>query len=221
MPKKVSNSQKQEILDSFKRGETIKEISKSFNFTISTITRQLKSILGQKEFLEIKDSKLKSLKNVGGENNQKSTDLITNQKNIESNNNFTKTKENEVNFNNSDFFEIPPLQDQIDINKQKNLTSKPIDKFNLPDIAFMIVDKNIELEPKLLSNYPNWSFLPSEDLNRNTLEVFSDNKTAKQMCSKNQKVLKITNPKVFIIASNILKRKGISMLVFGDNLLNL
>ncbi len=221
MPRKVSDLQKQEILDSFENGENIKEISKSFNFTVSTITRQLKSILGEKKFLEIKDLKSKNLDDLKQQNKQFKSNLIQKEK-LESP--LEKTEINFVNkesFNNSEFFEIVPLQDQIDLEKQKNLTSKPIEKFTLPDLAFMVVDKNIELEPKLLSEYPEWSFLPSEDLNRTTLEIFSDNKSAKRKCSKNQKIIKVTNPKVFIIASEILKRKGITMLILDDNLLNL
>ena len=36
----------------------------------------------------------------------------------------------------------------------------------------MIVDKNIELITKHLKEYPSWQFLPEEDLNRKTIEIF-------------------------------------------------
>ena len=221
MPRKVSDLQKREILDSFKNGENIKAISKSFNFTVSTITRQLKSILGEKEFLEIKDSKSKNLDNLEHQINQLVSNSIQTERIDAPILKNERNQDNKKSFNNSEFFEIAPLEDQIDLEKQKNLTSKPIEKFALPDLAFMLVDKNIELEPKLLSEYPEWSFLPPEDLKRTTLEIFSDNKSAKRKCSKNQKIIKITNPKVFIIASGILKKKGITMLILDDNLLNL
>ena len=52
VPKKVSDKQKQKILVAFKNGTNIKEISISFDFTVSTITRQLKNILGDKKFAE-------------------------------------------------------------------------------------------------------------------------------------------------------------------------
>ena len=221
MPRKVSNLQKQEILDSFKNGENIKSISKSFNFTVSTITRQLKSILGERKFLEIKDSKNNILDNLNEQSNQNDSNLRPTEKLGVS---FLGTEgnfDNNESFNNSEFFEIAPLQDKVDLENQKNITSKSIEKFALPDLAFMIVDKNTELESKMLSEYPEWSFLPSEDLKKTTLEIFTDNKFAKRKCSKNQKIIKIPNPKVFIIAKEILKRKGITMLIIDDNLLNL
>ena len=36
----------------------------------------------------------------------------------------------------------------------------------------MIVDKDIELEIKILKDYPQWDFLPVDDLNRKTIEIF-------------------------------------------------
>ena len=141
MPRKVSNLQKQEILDSFKNGENIKSISKSFNFTVSTITRQLKSILGERKFLEIKDSKNNILDNLNEQSNQNDPNLRPKENQGVS---FLETEgnlHNNESFNNSEFFEIAPLQDKVDLENQKNITSKSIEKFALPDLAFMIVDK--------------------------------------------------------------------------------
>ena len=41
-------------------GQKVKDISKLLNFTIQTITRQLKNLLGEDEFIEIKNSKFKN-----------------------------------------------------------------------------------------------------------------------------------------------------------------
>ena len=38
----------------------------------------------------------------------------------------------------------------------------------------MIVDNKIELETKLLKDYPDWQFLPKDDLNRKTIQVYFD-----------------------------------------------
>ena len=85
----------------------------------------------------------------------------------------------------------------------------------------MIVDSKIELQTKLLKDYASWSFLPEDDLNRNTIEIFSDQKSAKKFCSQNQKVIKVPNPNVFLIASENLKRRGISRIIFDQLLLSL
>ena len=55
MYKKVSESQKKEILEAFTNGEKIKDLSKKFGFSAPTITRQLKNLLGEEKFLNIKN----------------------------------------------------------------------------------------------------------------------------------------------------------------------
>ena len=83
----------------------------------------------------------------------------------------------------------------------------------------MIVDKNIELEIKLLKDYPEWEFLPNEDLERKTIEIYYDLKIAKRACSKEQKVIKVPNTDVFRIVSPILISRGISRIVSAEKLI--
>ena len=85
----------------------------------------------------------------------------------------------------------------------------------------MIVDKKIELEIKLLKDYPDWEFLPKEDLNRKTIEIFFDLKEAKRFCSKEQKVIKVPNTDVFRIVSSFLISRGISRIVTPETLVAL
>ena len=56
MIKKVTDIQKQEILESFLKGKTIKELSLIYNFSSQTISRQLKNNLGKEKFEKIKSS---------------------------------------------------------------------------------------------------------------------------------------------------------------------
>ena len=53
MSRKVNESQKKEILNLFVKGKEIKDISKIFKFTIPTITRQLKCLIGEDEFIRV------------------------------------------------------------------------------------------------------------------------------------------------------------------------
>jgi len=85
----------------------------------------------------------------------------------------------------------------------------------------MIVNKSIELETKFLKEYPDWQFLSREELNRKTIEIFLDLKTAKRFCNKEQKVIKVPNTDVFRIVSPILLKKGISRIVSADKLISL
>ena len=85
----------------------------------------------------------------------------------------------------------------------------------------MIVNKNIELQYKLLREYTAWHFLPEEDLNRKTIEIYFDIKMAKSICNKDQKVIKVPNTDVFRIVSPILISRGISRIVSEDKLIAL
>ena len=220
--KKVSEIQKKEILKSFLDGIKIKQISEKFNFTVPTITRQLKKILGEEKFLQVKNIKTKSKKNDSDVDNLMSETIS---KNITvENETHNRSSEKEFvfndNFNNNQdyFFEIPPLTDGVDLNKQKEISSVPIDNVELPNMLYMVVDKKIELETKLLKEFSEWQFLPQDDLNRKTIEIFNDPKIAKRSCNKEQKVIKVPNTNVFKIAAPFLISKGITRIV-SDNLL--
>ena len=82
---------------------------------------------------------------------------------------------------------------EIDNEKQKDLSSKPLNEIEFPNVVYMVVDKKIELEVKLLKDYPEWQFLSENELNRKTIEIFSDLKIAKRYCNKDQKVIKVPN----------------------------
>ena len=223
MSKRVTEIQKKQISESFINGKEISELSEIYNFSKQTIIKQLKIILGEEQFNILSDQrKAKTeLKNDNFKLIKKKSKNIR-----EVSQNIPQIKENSHNFfekemNNEEFFEIPPVTINIDLNNQKDLTTKPLSEANFPDVVFMVVDKNIELEPKLLKDFPGWSFLSEDDLNRKTIQVFSDQKLAKQSCSKNQKLIKIPNTNVFLIAADNLRSKGISRIIFGDSLLAL
>ena len=222
MPRKVSDAQKQQILSSFINGEKIKDISKIYKFTVQTITKQLKLLLGEEKFLELKgsDFKKKQQPNIKQEIKQEiSGEEFEKDKNFPGNN--LPDQINASRFTQETFVEITPMTNVVNLENQKDISSKPLEKYQLPNLVFMLIDKNIELEPKKLKEYPEWHFMPEEDLNRNTLEIFPDQKSAKRSCNKNQKIIKVPNPKVFLIASKFLLSKGISRIIFEDSLLSL
>ena len=209
MPKKLSELQKKEISKSFINGVEIKKISEIYNFSVQTIVRQLKINLGEEKYktYKVKNSKKREI-------NNKKLNTIDNLKD--------QKEENPKYFRNEEtFFEILPLNEEIEIDNRKDFSSRPIAKFDLPKIVYMLVDQKIELEPKALREYSEWSFMPDKDLSRLTLEIFSDQKKAKISCLKNQKILKIPNSKLISKVGRILKAKGISRIIYKDSLLSL
>ena len=224
MPKKVSASQKKDFLRLFRNGKDIKEIANIYKFSINTITLKLKSQLDNEEFKEIKLNNLKkSIKDSQKNNKNKSKDYKNNYPKDRSsliNKDITKSSEIVVNDNDA-FYEIVPINGEFDFEKRKEFTTEPLVNIKFPETLFMLVDKNIELTPKMLKDYPQWSFMPEEDLKRMTIEIFDDQKYAKKICSKNQKLIKVPNPDVFLLVAKSLKNKGISRIIFNDLLLSI
>ncbi len=225
MAKRLSEKQKKEITNRFCSGETIDKLSQEYLCTNTTITRNLKKFLGEKNYKEI------ILK--GKSSNQS---LIENDQNIPfgENNHNKKDDKSDINFhsniiNNSEekffeatpFMEITPLNYDIENSPQKDFSSIPINEVDFPKTVFMVVDKKIELEIKYLKDYPDWQFLSQEELNRKTIEIFNDLKDAKKFCNKEQKVLKVPNTDVFRIVAPILLSKGISRIVNSEKLIAL
>ena len=221
MAKRLTEDQKKTLISDFKKGIKIEELSQRFNCSKLTIVRNLKKNLGESKYREI----ITNNKN-----------LITDSRKLEKSKKIKSdidsavagnTSINNLNKNASDFapedsfFEIVPLDYEIENLPRKELSSVPISDVDFPKVVYMIVDKKIELEIKLLKDFPEWDFLPLNDLNRKTIEIFFDLNLAKRSCNKEQKVLKVPNTDVFRIAAPVLIEKGISRIVCAENLISL
>ena len=227
MTKRLSEKQKEEIVKEFKSGKDIDVLSHKYDCTNITIIRNLKKNLGESKYKEI-FSKSKLLKKKSKTNKIQKVDFLeTNSdnedfKNDLNENKFLNSKITSSNFEPIDsFLEIAPIDYEIDNSSRKELSSVPLSEVDFPKVVYMIVDKKIELEIKLLKDFPEWDFLPHNDLNRKTIEIFFDLNLAKRSCNKEQKVLKVPNTEVFRIAAPLLIAKGISRIVCPENLIAL
>ena len=200
MAKRLSERQKEEIIKFFNDGKTLDELSKEFNCTKLTISRNLKNNLGKKRYKELivnSRSKEPPFNEIKNENIRDEIYPIT------------------------PLMEIPPLDLKIENTHQKDLSSIPISDASFPKIVYMIVDKKIELETKYLRDYPEWQFLSNEELERKTIQIYFDLKFAKRFCNNEQKVIKVPNTEVFRIVAPILLSRGISRIVSDDQLIAL
>ena len=213
MPKKVSEKEKEEMVNGFLNGKTILELSEILNCSKTTISRHLKKHIGENKF--------KDLNKVNGQkiqleiNKEAISDEFSQENDIQEKSSFENTSLNET------FMEIAPLNYEIDSASQKDLSSVPICDVEFPNIVYMIVDEKIELEIKYLQEYANWQFLSEEELKRKTIEIYLDLKIAKRNCKKQQKVIKVPNTDVFKIVAPILIKRGISRIVSQDRLIAL
>ena len=227
MAKRLSLDDKKNIVNSFTNGATLDELSKNFSCSRLTIIRNLKQNIGATLYKQLSEKNKSS--------NQKES-IQKNKNNILSNEEINHESPNEKTFDTStfnqkkletefspheSFFEIAPLNCEIENSPRKELSSIPISEIDFPKIVYMVVNKNIELEIKLLKEYPDWDFLPNSDLNRKTIEIFNDIKVAKRSCNKEQKVIKVPNTEVFRIVAPTLISRGISRIISSEQLIAL
>ncbi|MBO6972323.1 MAG: hypothetical protein JJ843_00670 [Prochlorococcus marinus CUG1434] len=222
MAKRLSEKQKEEIKINFLDNQSLEILSEKFNCTKTTIIRNLKKSLGEKKYKEILN-RLNEPFDIEGENFLENDNKQTFEENI-----IKKTEDTSIDISNEDeispfesFIEITPLDHDFEDVTQKDISSIPLSEIKLPNMVFLIVKKEIELETKYLKDYPEWQFLPQNDLKRKTIEIHFDLKTAKRMCNKDQKVIKVPNTDVFRIVAPILMSRGISRIVTAENLISI
>ena len=227
MTKRLSEGQKKELVENFKSGKSIDVLSKEFDCTKSTISRNLKKNLGDIKYKElIQKNKSSKEKNVGKKKYSnsfldKKTDDNVFQKDTIDLKNSEKNRKGLDFVPLDSFIEIAPIDYEMDNSSRPELSSVPISEIDFPKIVYMIVDKKIELETKFLKDYAEWQFLSLNELNRKTIQIFDDLKNAKRFCGKEQKVIKVPNTDVFKIVAPILVSRGISRIVSGDKLIAL
>ena len=228
MAKRLTEIQKKVIINDFVNGLTIDQLSKKFSCTRLTIVRNLKKNLTESKYNSILKRNKTSPINISERiinPNQLSSNKEENNILINEDTDFPENKSVEIDnyesFSDTTFMEIAPLDSEINIETQKDLSSISILEIDFPKIVYMIVDSKIELEIKLLGDYPNWQFLSQDELKRKTIEIYFDLKIAKKFCNREQKIIKVPNTDVFRIVSPILISRGISRIVCPDKLIAL
>ena len=128
---------------------------------------------------------------------------------------------NNQNFD-ENFEEIAPLVSGFDFDLKKQKSDFEILDYEcLPESVYMIVDKKVELELQLISDLPEWSFLPEEELQRKAILLFANQRSAKRICSRSQRVIKIPNTSIFKLSKSYLISKGITRLILEDSIIGL
>ena len=268
--RRLTKTQKAEILEAYQSGESTNIIAENYNCTPNTIIRTVKNFLSESEYILLKKNRLKnSIKNekfdlhkiekdqpvdfnqenslieqrdkvrqedqsVNVNENPHSSEhadidslgLIENDSNgvlLSGNLNNEKLEEDEINQNSDNTFqEIIPLISSLDLDQNHKQSNFEILKYeNLPESVYMIVDKKVELELQPISGLPEWSFLPENELQRNAILLFNNQRSAKRLCSRNQRVIKIPNTRIFKLSKSYLIAKGITRLILEDSIIGL
>ena len=221
LAKRLTEKQKEEIKINFLDNQSVEFLSEKFNCTKTTIIRNLKKSLGEIKYYEILN-RLNATFDLKNKNLLENDNQQINEKNKTDDTSISIGISNEDKINPFEsFIEITPLDHDFEAVSQKDISSIPLSEIKLPNMVFLIVKKEIELETKYLKDYPEWQFLPQNDLQRKTIEIHFDLKTAKRICNKDQKVIKVPNTDVFRIVAPILMSRGISRIVAAENLISI
>ncbi len=248
--RRLTKDEKNEILEEFRSGATANDLAKQYNCSPNTINRTVKILLTDEEYnlLKVKRAKIKKTRSPLAQNDKSEqvSELLTTDSievelsNLKGEENFSLESENSnssvlSNLENSDlnscsldsdeennFQEIVPLVSSFNFeNQQQKVDCKELDTANLPETVYMLVDKKVELEYQHISDLPEWSFLPDDELKRRVILLFLNQRSAKRNCSRNQKVIKIPNTDIFKLSKSYLLEKGITRLIIEDALISL
>ena len=237
--KRLTKAQKAEIVKAYKAGDDTNSLAEKYRCTTSTINRTVKTLLSESEYTLIKEIRSK---NGNKKENIKGKDItlvldedfdnsdgakidssdydISDDINEQLSTDNQYIKKNMIDDNNFEL--IAPLISDFDFNKDKQRSDFEILHYDsLPESVYMIVDKKVELETQLISDLPGWSFLPENELERNAILLFSNQRSAKRSCSRNQKVIKIPNTSIFRLSKPYLISKGITRLILEDSIIAL
>ena len=249
--RRLTKAQKTEILEAYRAGGNSNFLAEKYSCTPATINRTVKTLLSESEYKLLKEKRSKLInKKVNIVDNQtlneKKEDLIIELDKefnnpifkkisslaIEGNDDFSEELYSENKYNKNQEFDkdnnkidnkfaiIEPLITNFDFDK-KEKDFEILHYESLPETVYMLVDKKVELEVKSISDLPEWSFLPETELKRNAILLFSNQRTAKRSCSKNQRVIKIPNTNVFDVSKSYLLLKGITRLIIDDSIIAL
>ena len=238
--RRLTKPQKAQILEAYKAGDNTNYLAEKYSCTANTINRTVKTLLSDNEYklLKEKRSKLinKKLKIVDDKIvNEKEKDLpiesdeeLNNHKvekisalAVEDTYAFSENLYSEKKYDNN-FELIEPLISDFDFDKDKKKKDFEILDFDsLPESVYMIVDKKVELDSQLISDLPEWIFLPEDELKRNAILLFYNQRSAKRNCSRSQRCIKIPNTNVFEVSKSYLVSNGITRLILEDSIIAL
>lgn len=98
---------------------------------------------------------------------------------------------------------------------------QPLAEALLPESAYLLVDKTVELQARPLSDFPELGLLDPDELERQALVVYLNPRQAKRQCGRSQRVIKIPDLAVLERTSRFLLSQGISRLVIEGSLYSL
>ena len=232
-PRRLSDSEKQDLVGRYKAGESTAALAEAFSCSPNTVSRTVKALLPADAYAALKASRQKWLATpppptVTQAEEPEAASLKEDDSSLalDDADDFGEDSEEELaedddNGSVETFTELVPLLGVGDLNDRPLNQAQPFSVDLLPDSAYMLVDKVVELDARPLKEFPELGLLDDAEQERQGLCLFASPRAAKRQCGRSQRVIKVPDTAVFQRTSSYLLARGITRLVLDGTLIAL
>jgi len=239
-PGRLTDIQKQELLTSYRHGESSSALASAFGCSANTVSRTVRSLLSPEEYSDLKASRARGsavkTEQIASDPLESDADSEqTNQEPIDDSasalalddaddfgadepDDLSEEEPSGAFAGGEEFHEVAVLPVDLPQVNTQQVQCLPFEAGVLPESVYMLVDKTVELDPRPLSEFPELGVADAEDQDRQALCLFTSPRTAKRQCGRSQRVIKVPDTQVFTITTRHLVARGITRLLVEGSL---
>jgi hypothetical protein len=224
---RLNDSQKEELVDRYRQGETAQALAAAFGCSPNTVSRVLKAALDPAEMEAIKrQSRGRTPAPVAQPENvlfqgEPEPDQAPTPAAADEDEPTTLAIDDADDFgddglddsdgeNDSDEADADPL---VVADPAVVVEAQPLIPGALPASVYMLVDKTVELQPRPLAEFTELGSLPEDEQTLQALMLYTNPRQAKRQCGRTQRVIKVPDAGVLERRSSYLVAQGITRLV--------
>ena len=244
-PSRLTDSQKRELVERYRSGESTAVLAEAFGCSANTVSRTARALLTPDAYEALKKDRARG----GGAGSQAAvesgsqaavhSDCIqaeaTPVEPIDDEDPVILALDDADDFGDAledageadeepeqEFHTVAVLTGQISLEMESSAPDcRPLGPGVLPESVYMLVDKLVELDPQPLSAFQELGALAAADQDRQAIGLYASPRTAKRQCGRNQRVIKVPDSQVFERTSHYLLARGITRLVLDGSLIAL
>ena len=232
-PRRLSDSEKQDLVGRYKAGESTAALAEAFGCSPNTVSRTVKTLLPADAYAALKASRQKGAVTPAPaavtQPEEPEVDALKQDDSslaLDDADDFGEDPDDELaeeddNGSAETFTELVPLLGVGDLSDRPLNQAQPFSVDLLPDSAYMLVDKVVELDARPLKEFPELGLLDDAEQERQGLCLFASPRAAKRQCGRSQRVIKVPDTAVFQRTSSYLLARGITRLVLDGTLIAL
>ncbi|MBW0166407.1 MAG: hypothetical protein KXJ49_02795 [Vulcanococcus sp.] len=238
---RLNDSQKEELVDRYRQGETAQALAAAFGCSPNTVSRVLKAALDPAEMEAIKRQSrgrtpvpvvADPIPEAEASPAQPESEEVVFQGEPEPDQTPTPAAADEdepttLAIDDADDFGDDGLDDSdgdddsdeadadplVAADPAVVVEAKPLIPGALPASVYMLVDKTVELQPRPLAEFTELGSLPEDEQALQALMLYTNPRQAKRQCGRTQRVIKVPDAGVLERRSSYLVAQGITRLV--------